>query len=566
MDPCPPASAFERLLAGQLVEAELDPLEAHLLVCPRQVGTCSRASPVAPTRPGGGNTWQAEPEDTILRKIKAQGPPDPGSADGATSGESPLTIAGFRIAARAGAGRHGRGLRSRRTVPGPTGGLEGARRDGRAPLGRSRAVSPRARARLGLPPQQRRADLRRGRGRRGPSHYAMQFIEGQGLDRAIDRLRRSRAEAPTPSQGAEGPYPSTGPDREAHRVAAGVGRQVAEALAYAHGHGVLHRDIKPSNLLIDDHGTAWVADFGLAKEREGVNLTRTGDVVGTLRYMAPERFDGRSDARSDIYALGVTFYELLTFHPAFEESDRSRLIERILRDEPPPPRRLDRSIPRNLETIVVKAMAVGAPPTGMQTASAMAEDLRRFLADESILARRAGPAERTWRWSRRNPAIAALLAALVLVLGQRGPGRDDRPLATGPGAGARAEAVARSRSSGCRATWPWRGGSALPRPDRPRGACTGWSRPSGSRPMTPPTSATPPGGTSRAGPGPDHRPLCVGDPRAAGAGRLGGPRPRWPHRGSSVPGPGPRISGTSDRGRRPGFSAGTRRTRRSAWR
>src|SRR5207253_4383236 len=102
-----------------------------------------------------------------------------------------------------------------------------------------------------------------------------------------------------------------------------IGIQVAEALAYAHGQGILHRDIKPSNLLLDTHGTVWVTDFGLAKAVDGLELTTTGDIVGTLRYMAPERFQGRSDPRSDVYSLGLTLYELLTLRPPFAAGDRN---------------------------------------------------------------------------------------------------------------------------------------------------------------------------------------------------------------------------------------------------
>ncbi len=118
-----------------------------------------------------------------------------------------------------------------------------------------------------------------------------------------------------------------------------IGIQAAEALAYAHSQGTLHRDIKPSNLLLDTQGIVWVTDFGLAKasDSEPDNLTRTGDVVGTLRYMAPERFKGKADARSDLYALGLTLYELLTLRPAFADSERSRLLVQVLHDEPPRP-------------------------------------------------------------------------------------------------------------------------------------------------------------------------------------------------------------------------------------
>src|SRR5262249_59935694 len=120
-----------------------------------------------------------------------------------------------------------------------------------------------------------------------------------------------------------------------------------------------------------------------AEDGDGEALTRTGDIVGTLRYMAPERFEGRADPRSDVYAVGATLYELLTLRPAFVESDRLRLIDRVLRDEPPRPRALDRQIPRDLETICLKAMAK-APGARYATAGALADALPRFLSAPPI--------------------------------------------------------------------------------------------------------------------------------------------------------------------------------------
>src|SRR6266851_3581797 len=140
-------------------------------------------------------------------------------------------------------------------------------------------------------------------------------------------------------------------EQQYFRSVARLGVQVAEALAYAHGQGVLHRDIKPSNLLLDTQGTVWITDFGLAKAVDSEDLTATGDILGTLRYMAPERFQGQADARGDVYGLGVTLYEMLTLRPVFADSIRARLIERILREEAPRPRKLDGRIPRDLETI-----------------------------------------------------------------------------------------------------------------------------------------------------------------------------------------------------------------------
>ena len=118
-----------------------------------------------------------------------------------------------------------------------------------------------------------------------------------------------------------------------------------QALAHAHGQGVLHRDIKPSNLLLDAAGHVWVTDFGLAKVEGSDGPTRTGDIVGTLRYMAPERFEGWSDRRSDVYGLGMTLYELLTLRPAFERGDAAELIERVIHEPPAAPRKSTRGFP-----------------------------------------------------------------------------------------------------------------------------------------------------------------------------------------------------------------------------
>jgi WD40 repeat protein/serine/threonine protein kinase len=195
-----------------------------------------------------------------------------------------------------------------------------------------------------------------------------------------------------------------------------IGMQVADALAYAASQGVLHRDIKPSNLLLDDTGNVWVTDFGLAKATsDGDNLTHTGDVIGTLRYMAPERFEGQGDLRSDVYSLGLTLYELLALRPAFDEADRNKLVKQVMQDEPVRPRKLNPSVPRDLETVVLKAIARD-PAHRYQTPAEMAEDLNRFVEDRPVRARRTSNAEKFWRWCRRNPVVASLAACLVLSL------------------------------------------------------------------------------------------------------------------------------------------------------
>ena len=171
------------------------------------------------------------------------------------------------------------------------------------------------------------------------------------------------------------------------RAVARLGIQVAQALAHAHGQGVLHRDIKPSNLLLDVDGHVWVTDFGLAKLEGSDGPTQTGDIVGTLRYMAPEQFEGWSDRRSDLYGLGITLYELLTLQPAFEAGSRAKLIDQVIHDPPPAARKHDPRVPRDLETIVMKTIAK-EPGERYATAEALAADLENFLADRPIVARR----------------------------------------------------------------------------------------------------------------------------------------------------------------------------------
>src|SRR5262249_9429870 len=256
----------------------------------------------------------------------------------------------------------------------------------------------------------------------GQCYYAMQFIRGQALDEVFRELQNFRAGSG--SHSASDKEPAALPDRSELssvtsdfrrycRNVARLGVQAAEALAYAHGRGVIHRDIKPANLLLDTTGVLWVSDFGLVKTQDAA-LTETGDLIGTLRYMAPERFQGACDARADLYALGLTLYELLVLRPGFDATDRLHLIEQIRQQEPARLRTLDPRIPRDLETIIMKAIEKD-PQRRYASAEALAEDLRRYLADEPIRARRIGPVERLGRWGRRHPLVASLTAAVVLV-------------------------------------------------------------------------------------------------------------------------------------------------------
>ena len=218
-----------------------------------------------------------------------------------------------------------------------------------------------------------------------------------------------------------GPAAEESADRSPSNYRASVARigvQVAEALDYAHSQGVVHRDIKPANLLLDLSGTVWITDFGLASLEGQDNLTRSGDILGTLRYMPPEALSGRADERGDIYSLGLTLYELLAMRPAIDAPDRNQTVKRVSDATHDSLNSIDSGIPADLQTIVHKAISREARDR-YRTARELADDLNRFLNDEPILARRVSPTERLVRWSRRNPVVATLtglVAALLLTV------------------------------------------------------------------------------------------------------------------------------------------------------
>lgn len=211
------------------------------------------------------------------------------------------------------------------------------------------------------------------------------------------------------------PAPTTQSGGDYWRGVAEIGIQVAEALAYAHAQGTLHRDIKPANLLLDADGVVWVADFGLARAVDHGAVTQAGDVVGTLRYMAPEQFRGESDPRCDIYSLGITLYELATLTPAFAGASRGEVVSAIMAGKLPTPRSLGCRLPRDLETVLLKATARDAKGR-YASAQALADDLRRFLEDRPVRARRATLFEQGWRWARRNPVVAGLSGSVAFLL------------------------------------------------------------------------------------------------------------------------------------------------------
>ncbi|TWT85527.1 Serine/threonine-protein kinase PrkC [Posidoniimonas polymericola] len=227
-----------------------------------------------------------------------------------------------------------------------------------------------------------------------------------------------------------------------YRSVAKIGAQAADALAYAHGRGALHRDIKPANLLLDRSGRVWVTDFGLAKMINQDDMSRTGELLGTLRYMAPEQLRGEATAKSDLYSLGLTLYELVTFRSPFQAPTPSQVLQKINEHRPERPRKLNPRVPVDLEKIILKAMAAD-PADRYADGAALAADLRRFLVDQPVAIAAASVTTQAQRWlaANRTAAIAAAVALLlggagVLgVLAMMGPPNDFRePGAAGDGA------------------------------------------------------------------------------------------------------------------------------------
>jgi tRNA A-37 threonylcarbamoyl transferase component Bud32 len=195
------------------------------------------------------------------------------------------------------------------------------------------------------------------------------------------------------------------------KAAAELCAKLAEALHHAHEHGIVHRDLKPANILVDDNNEPHITDFGLAKWiNDARDLTLEGQLLGTVAYMAPEQARGnvaRVDSRTDVYALGAILYELLVGKCPFQ-GDEAAVINAILNQEPAAPRSTNRRIPRDLETICLKAIDED-PNRRYQSVQEMAVDLRRYLRGEPVFARRIGLIGKAWRWCRRRPAAAAVI-------------------------------------------------------------------------------------------------------------------------------------------------------------
>jgi tetratricopeptide (TPR) repeat protein len=206
--------------------------------------------------------------------------------------------------------------------------------------------------------------------------------------------------------------------RPAFCETADLAAQVADALDYAHRHGIIHRDVNPRNILIDPDGQPHVTDFGLARREEGsILVTLEGEILGTPAYMAPEQAAGevsKIDRRSDVYSLGVVLYELLTGELPFRGRIH-RLLRQVIHEEPRPPRQMNDRIPRDLQTICLKAMAK-SPARRYATAAELAADLRRYFRGEPIRARPVRRIEKLCRWCRREPMLASLTAGIGLLL------------------------------------------------------------------------------------------------------------------------------------------------------
>jgi WD40 repeat protein len=233
----------------------------------------------------------------------------------------------------------------------------------------------------------------------GQQYYSMKLVEGGSLSAVA----------------AGGSEPRAG--RAGQRRAARLASQVARAVHYAHQRGILHRDLKPANILLDREGNPHVADFGLARRLGEAGQTRSGAIVGTAAYMPPEQASGARGLTvgADVWALGAILYELLTGRPPFQASTPVETVLAVRTAEPRAPRALDPGIDRDLDTVCLKCLQK-EPARRYPSAEALADDLERWLCGEPIAARPVGRLERSWRWCRRNPALAALGALAVLLL------------------------------------------------------------------------------------------------------------------------------------------------------
>jgi serine/threonine protein kinase len=382
---CPGSEELADFLLGKLTRKRTAWVADHVSLCSRCESALPDVEPADDPLLGAlsGSTVAADPEPVPPRLLEA-------ARTARASSSRPARIGRFELLGEVGAGSYGTVFKARD-----------------AELGRTVALKMLRASHLAGPEETDRF-LREARSFAQLKHPGIVTLYEIGHEQGEYYLVEEYVEGITlAARVAREPIPL--------RESAGLLAGVCEALEYAHRQGVIHRDIKPSNILLDSEGRPHLTDFGLAKcESEEKPVTRSGDILGTPAYMSPEQARGEShrvDARTDVYSLGVILYELLTRERPFQGNGRL-LILQVLEDEPRPPRQLGEKIPRDLETICLKAMAK-APSRRYATAREMGEDLRRWLSGEPIHARPQTDWERLAGWTRRRPAVAALVGVSV---------------------------------------------------------------------------------------------------------------------------------------------------------
>lgn len=378
-------SLCEKVLAGLDEESATDSFVASLQSCSRnRTGESAVSSAVVEVARRAGRTNSSSGSSLSL---------DPGKRYAKRLSEGPVLIGRFELEAELGVGSFGYVFRARDTELDRTVALKVQRAGSIASDEDVERFLREARSAAQLTHSGIVSLYETGTTEDGVCYLVTEFVKGETLE------ARLQAERSLTWQ-------------EVSRTVA----ELAEALDYAHGQGVVHRDIKPSNVLIDPAGRPHIMDFGLARRDTGdATLTSDGRVVGTPAYMSPEQARGEShsvDARSDLYSLGVMLYELLTCERPFQGNRRMLLLQ-VLEADPRPPRQLNDAIPRDLETICLKAMS-RTPARRFQSGKELAEDLRRYLNSEPILARPLSQFERLWRWSHRYPLATSLFVALLV--------------------------------------------------------------------------------------------------------------------------------------------------------
>jgi WD40 repeat protein len=406
---CPPTDHLERLLGDNLAVAEREEIAAHLEGCPdcqREMERQFRATPARAAPPAGADP---EPRTEFLSRLKQCCPPLADTQSQAEVSPAWPHVPGYEVLGVLGRGGTGVVYKARQRGLNRVVALKVVLAGGHASpaeLSRFRAEAE-AVARLQHPNIVQVHEVGE---HRGLPFFSLEFCAGGSLAQRLD-----------------------GPPLEPGQ-AAGLVEVLARAVHHAHQNGVVHRDLKPANVLLsfsrDPEGSALpsgsrlneavpkIADFGLARRLDVTGATSTGAVMGTPSYMAPEQAQGLTHEigpAADVYALGAILYELLAGRPPFKAPQPLDTMLLVVSQDALPPRRLQPSLPRNLETICLKCLHK-EPRRRYASAQDLADDLRRFLRGEPTRARPAGAAERAWRWCRRNRGVAALAAAILLLL------------------------------------------------------------------------------------------------------------------------------------------------------